>query len=439
MDSGRSTTTFITVAAVTVAVGLAAYAVYFDYRRRNDTEFQKEKKRVQKSVAQNKESEVSASTSGITPAALREALQQVKNEETPKTPEEKETYFMAQVGLGEQLAAQGPTYYLPAAMAFYRALRVYPSPVELIVIYQKTIPEPVFKLVMDMTNLDVSIRIEAYYDFFPPKRTNVSIVMREATAGQAARHVLVVNKDFAAGEVIYKEFPVVAALDSDLQSKGTYCGQCLRPIEPEMSLSIKDVSTSSFCQTYCSKACLLVAKKSHNILFTLDSPLPPEIPSQPPRPEQLEARKEAQAKFAAYLKKEGRSVPLLVARFIARQVGIETEKLIEATNPGAKGTTSAEQDFTDSDNIIDGYSLTDHIERFRYLEAKPNTEEKTLLADVLNLALPGLEAFVTEEKHTVLAGKMSYNVFGVCYGGGRDDKVCILDPAAAISNQPNLL
>ena len=32
-------------------------------------------------------------------------------------------------------------------MAFFRALRVYPSPVELIVIYQKTIPEPVFKVI----------------------------------------------------------------------------------------------------------------------------------------------------------------------------------------------------------------------------------------------------------------------------------------------------
>ena len=41
---------------------------------------------------------------------------------------------------------KGPAFFLPAAMAFYRALRVYPSPVELIVIYQKTIPEPVFKV-----------------------------------------------------------------------------------------------------------------------------------------------------------------------------------------------------------------------------------------------------------------------------------------------------
>lgn len=31
-------------------------------------------------------------------------------------------------------------------MSFYRALRVYPSPVELIMIYQKTVPDPIFKV-----------------------------------------------------------------------------------------------------------------------------------------------------------------------------------------------------------------------------------------------------------------------------------------------------
>ncbi len=66
-------------------------------------------------------------------------------------------------------------FALPAALHFYRALRVYPSPVELIMIYEKTVPEPVFKvgsvstydpygqflnfvhqIIMDLTNLDVS-------------------------------------------------------------------------------------------------------------------------------------------------------------------------------------------------------------------------------------------------------------------------------------------
>lgn len=33
---------------------------------------------------------------------------------------------------------------------------------------------------------------------------NVSVEVRETTQGQGARQVLVVNKDFATGEVIYK-------------------------------------------------------------------------------------------------------------------------------------------------------------------------------------------------------------------------------------------
>jgi len=61
-------------------------------------------------------------------------------------------------------------------MAFYRALRIYPNPVDLLGIYQKAIIEPVFKvrpvlpfffhssvlnviylqLIVEMTNLDVS-------------------------------------------------------------------------------------------------------------------------------------------------------------------------------------------------------------------------------------------------------------------------------------------
>lgn len=59
------------------------------------------------------------------------------------------------------MTSTGDTFYLPAALSFYRALRVYPSPVELIVIYQKTVPEPVFKIVMEMTSLDVSVPLSA--------------------------------------------------------------------------------------------------------------------------------------------------------------------------------------------------------------------------------------------------------------------------------------
>jgi import receptor subunit TOM20 len=47
-------------------------------------------------------------------------------------------------------------FEVAAALAFFRALRVYPAPVELIMIYQNTVPPNIFKIVMDLTNQDVS-------------------------------------------------------------------------------------------------------------------------------------------------------------------------------------------------------------------------------------------------------------------------------------------
>jgi mitochondrial import receptor subunit TOM20 len=43
----------------------------------------------------------------ISPDELRAALAKIKAEKLPDTIEEKEQYFMSQVGLGEQLCVQG--------------------------------------------------------------------------------------------------------------------------------------------------------------------------------------------------------------------------------------------------------------------------------------------------------------------------------------------
>ena len=67
----------------------------------------KDKKRVDKAVAESRTSAGSSEVNDITPEKLRDALEQLKNEESPKTPDEKEAYFMQQVSIGEQLVAQG--------------------------------------------------------------------------------------------------------------------------------------------------------------------------------------------------------------------------------------------------------------------------------------------------------------------------------------------
>ncbi|KAH9938334.1 MAS20-domain-containing protein [Fomitopsis serialis] len=404
--------TVLTVAGVTVLGGLVAYAVYFDYRRRNDSDFRKRLRKDKKKVKQVTQSQESSTASlGVSPEELRAALSKVRDEELPPDPDAKEQYFMTHVGMGEQLCAQGPMFYLPAALSFYRALRVYPSPVELIMIYQKTVPEPVFKIVMELTNLDVKARVEGYYDVFPPKNMNVSVQPAPGDASKV-RKILVAEKDFEPGDVIYKERPVVAILDPDLQDKGTYCSHCLRSIQKDFAIRPDSDRLGS---VYCSKECQVKSKiQSHNLLFGLESVLPPELDlgqSVLAKP----ARDEAQTKFTEYVKAQGRSIPLLSARFVARQIAIETAKMVPN-----KSAALAEEI---ADASIGGtdYSLYDHMERLRFVDGKASEEETKLLCAVLGAALPGLEQSVTEERLATYQGKLAYNAIGVCYSGGRDD------------------
>ncbi|XP_006456742.1 hypothetical protein AGABI2DRAFT_195752 [Agaricus bisporus var. bisporus H97] len=400
----------LAIAAATVATGVLAYLVYFDYKRRNDSQFRKklrkEKKRVNKTVAEEKSQSAASDTAPSDTELLREALEQVKSEHVPSTSEEKETYFMTQVSMGEQLASQGPSLHVPAAIAFYKALRVYPTPVELIMIYQKTVPEAIFKLIIDLTNLDAAARISNYYNCFPPKSMNVEIKSNET-----GRKIMLATKDIAAGETIYKEFPVVAVLDADLESSGKYCSHCFRELQDSDSSAIRlSEDVNSLGSSYCSEECLNNSKiQSTSLLFTLESPLPPELPTS----EDIdnEGRKAAQAKFVEYLQKEKRAGPLLVARFISRQVAVETAKLVKKDAP------MQSNDFTTADG--GDYMLVDHMERFRYLEVQPKEEELPLIANVLQKTLPGLEQFVTKDRYTTLVGKMLYNAIGV---GSRDDK-----------------
>jgi import receptor subunit TOM20 len=65
----------------------------------------KEKKRVDRSLAQSREALAAANE--LSEAELREALKLIKSEPQPPTQEGKENYFMSQVAMGEQLATKG--------------------------------------------------------------------------------------------------------------------------------------------------------------------------------------------------------------------------------------------------------------------------------------------------------------------------------------------
>ena len=156
--------------------------------------------------------------------------------------------------------------------------------------------------------------------------------------------------------------------------------------------------------------------QSQNLLFGSEPAIPVAL-APDMSPEAQADRESAQIAFVNDITRKAKAGPLLVARFISRQVAGETAKMV----PGGMVPKDALSDCPEAES--GEYTLYDHLERLRYLECEAPEDEMKLLSDVLSTAVPGLEAFVTSDRQATLLGKMAYNSFGVCTGGGREDKV----------------
>jgi import receptor subunit TOM20 len=218
-----------------------------------------------------------------------------------------------------------------------------------------------------------------------------------------------------------QEQPIVAVLDSDLEGKGSHCSQCLRKIDEGAALNPDgDRLASSFCSKECEAK---LKAESQSLLFGPEYAIPVELnPNQDP--EMAKKREDAQIAFARFARESGGIQFMLVARFIARQVVNETVKLL----PVNRVTPSSPSSQAADEWTANGYTLFDHMERVRYLELNGKEGGAEHLREILKANLPGLEDFVTDERYTVLIGKMAYNAFGISPSGGRDDKVCEFSP-----------
>lgn len=157
MATTAKTSTIVAACVGTVVTGVVAYAAYFDHRRRTDAEFRKSLKREYRKEARAAKEEAEAE--GVKKRrAIRQAVDGANEEGFPKSSEEVEAYFMQEVAKGEALCQSGivPLYMyhetitdmafpdsnlIEAALCFYKALKVYPAPRDLISIYDKTVPK----------------------------------------------------------------------------------------------------------------------------------------------------------------------------------------------------------------------------------------------------------------------------------------------------------
>ena len=156
-----------------------AYAAYFDHKRQTDPNFRKALKRESRRVARAAKEEEEAQ-GAQQKEAIKAAVNEAKEEGFPTNVEDKEAYFMNEVGKGESLCQDGmnrlvrdtmvntgadllsESSRMDAALCFYKALKVYPQPKDLISIYDKTVPKPVIDILAEMIALDPSISVPSF-------------------------------------------------------------------------------------------------------------------------------------------------------------------------------------------------------------------------------------------------------------------------------------
>lgn len=160
-----------------------AYAIYFDHKRQTDPEFRRALKRDNRRLARAVREETEAQ-GAMQMESIRRAVAQAKEEGFPTDLEEKEAFFMGQVAKGEALCADsmfqvdlehdvaGPSTLtqwcylgsdpINAALAFYKALKVYPQPKDLISIYDKTVPKDILEILAEMIAMDNSLKLGSF-------------------------------------------------------------------------------------------------------------------------------------------------------------------------------------------------------------------------------------------------------------------------------------
>lgn len=89
-----------------------AYAIYFDHKRRSDPEFRKALKRESRKQARAAKEEAEAQ-GAQQKKAIKAAVEEAREEGFPTNVEEKEAYFMSEVGRGETLCQDGMIWAPP--------------------------------------------------------------------------------------------------------------------------------------------------------------------------------------------------------------------------------------------------------------------------------------------------------------------------------------
>ncbi|KAJ3232488.1 TOMM20-like protein 1 [Chytriomyces hyalinus] len=143
----------VTSTQIALAAGalFAGYAIYFDQRRQRDPEFRR-RLRHERQLARKMQEQDQNASAGLEEAAVKAAMEALglNDDKIPETEAEKQAYLTRNLQLGEQFLNQGPSHFKLAATCLFRALKVYPDPIKLLMAFQESVPPPVLDLIMQM-------------------------------------------------------------------------------------------------------------------------------------------------------------------------------------------------------------------------------------------------------------------------------------------------
>ncbi|KAJ2083062.1 mitochondrial import receptor subunit tom20 [Coemansia sp. RSA 988] len=457
-------------ASVTAIIAGLGYAVYFDYNRRNSPQFRRRLRRDRKKAEKTAEKiSKDPSLDDVNELAM-ELLKSLSDEKLPESQSEKEKYFMDNLSKGEALC-QSPDSYPAAACCFYQALRVYPNPVELVMIYQKSTPERIFRLVMSMMAQEARQKQMRYFDVFPAKDKHVRIKDKNKSKGKksskdedsksevvVSNRALFVTKDFAPGDIVYEEDSLVSTLLPCAQN-GQFCYHCMKLIpsketeeeksgeeekaeekeqdksdeaekagseeEPESEENATEPSekkedSDSYAavaqkglQTELSNksTSALECDKCHETVYCSEKCRQDAYDGYHQFLCPNSSSSSGSREFALLAQKSHELSPILIAKFFGILLDSEKKKELERMLSGSNVKQTE----------ADEYTTWEHLECMRYLELVPTANDSRMLkklGELLNSNVPGLTEFVTNDRYTTLKGKLDYNAYAVHCASG---------------------
>lgn len=123
--------------------------------RRNSPEFRKNIRKTAKAHAKKQEAQAEAEKKELKNKLHALVKNSLAEDPLPTDLKAQETFFVQEVGRADELTkASDEASLQEAALAFYRALRVYPNPVDLLGIFDKSVKQPVLDYIRTMIVLE---------------------------------------------------------------------------------------------------------------------------------------------------------------------------------------------------------------------------------------------------------------------------------------------